>query len=818
MAPKVSMVYPQTRSQSANNAPITPGFVGGAGSNTFQNADSTQHTRPLSNRTIVVPKDESLSEFAYTSTSKVRLFARAGDYDGDLVGVQFYVNGTQGSIQFRDIPIDGTFIKISDGMSLNAPEYRLEFNATQTPTSLPLPPQNWDVNDTIYMPIKLSREDNAEELFRYLESLRKELGLKVTPIKFDFFGKFYTIRLKFQDTRYATLESGAPNDLNFQNTHRARVFVQLLPEVLRGDTLSPWSHPYGAMWTPGLDGTYTIQARARDNSGNFAWSKAVTVTSTTGSTPPKTEILNPNTVTYATATVNNGGIQSVELSQAGVGYLENPEVEAVEDLPPWNDYSNGFKEEGNETGPGPGGESLFADGLDNEGMITGVGVKKAGNHFNKPTVYVRSRLNSVTNGKPAVAEADLYATFGNFFNGYYSAKTPQVQRIHVRNGGSGYAYPPKVRIVGDGFGATAAAVVDTNPQLNGEPNPNFGKVIAINVTDSGTGYTETPLVELYGGFGLDRVLIEANATATGDNKLLYVEFYADGILLERDNTYPYHVDWYPGQEGIHEVYTVARDDKGNRMTSDPLQVSIGYVEPPEVKLVSPIGGLKDHNKYGAGAWPTFVADTDPGDARIWKVEFQVNTYERVSGNWRGNAQSYLNNRWQYTWDPRGEDGIYDAGDSGSGLFGNITDDNVYADLPGVYEVRAIVTDRHLMTSLSNVEVFEIIKVDGSQTPVNNLTFPYRHFEDTNYYEGEEDNENDPVGYWNLESTELNATEILTMTTKSRYVLSSRAMDPDGALRGVQYTVDGANVHFQFLQNPLDGHELILHNHETGKLL
>ena len=112
-------------------------------------------------------------------------------------------------------------------------------------------------------------------------------------------------------------------------------------------------------WTPGLDGTYTIQARARDNSGNFAWSKAVTVTSTTGSTPPKTEILNPNTVTHATATVNNGGIQSVEISQAGVGYLENPEIEAVEDLPPWNNYSNGFKEEEKETGPGSGGESLL---------------------------------------------------------------------------------------------------------------------------------------------------------------------------------------------------------------------------------------------------------------------------------------------------------------------------------------------------------------------------------------------------------------------------------------------------------------------------
>ena len=117
------------------------------------------------------------------------------------------------------------------------------------------------------------------------------------------------------------------------------------------------------------------------------------------------------------------------------------------------------------------------------------------------------------------------------------------------------------------------------------------------------------------------------------------------------------------------------------MTSEPLQVSIGYVETPKVRLVAPTGGLIDHQKFGSGAWPTFVADTTPGDARIWKVEFQVNTYERVSGNWRGNAQSYLNNRWQYTWDPRGEDGIYDAG-MWTRKIGNVTDDNVYADLPG----------------------------------------------------------------------------------------------------------------------------------------
>ena len=54
--------------------------------------------------------------------------------------------------------------------------------------------------------------------------------------------------------------------------------------------------------------------------------------------------------------MKNGGIQGVGITQAGIGYLVNPEVEAVEDLPPWHNYSNGFKEEGKEAGPGPGGE------------------------------------------------------------------------------------------------------------------------------------------------------------------------------------------------------------------------------------------------------------------------------------------------------------------------------------------------------------------------------------------------------------------------------------------------------------------------------
>ena len=99
--PRVKMVYPQPRGSVGANLP--------AG----QPINGTEYSRPLSNRTIVVPDDLSAEEYAYSTS--VRLF-KAGDYDGDLIGVQFYVNGTQG-VPFGQGSRHGTQIKLSDGLS-----------------------------------------------------------------------------------------------------------------------------------------------------------------------------------------------------------------------------------------------------------------------------------------------------------------------------------------------------------------------------------------------------------------------------------------------------------------------------------------------------------------------------------------------------------------------------------------------------------------------------------------------------------------------------------------------------------------------------
>ena len=60
-----------------------------------------------------------------------------------------------------------------------------------------------------------------------------------------------------------------------------------------------------------------------------------------------------------------------------------------------------------------------------------------------------------------------------------------ISSINVTNGGSGYAFPPAVNLIGGGgSGAIATAVLDIN-----------GVVTKINVTP-GSGYTSAPLVSI----------------------------------------------------------------------------------------------------------------------------------------------------------------------------------------------------------------------------------------------------------------------------------------------------------------------------------
>ena len=74
-----------------------------------------------------------------TSTSKVRLEATAKDLDGSLEGVQFYVNGANGWVQFLDQAKTGDKLTLTH----NSSSYEFDFNETT-----PLLP--WDDNTSVW--------------------------------------------------------------------------------------------------------------------------------------------------------------------------------------------------------------------------------------------------------------------------------------------------------------------------------------------------------------------------------------------------------------------------------------------------------------------------------------------------------------------------------------------------------------------------------------------------------------------------------------------------------------------------------------------
>lgn len=68
--------------------------------------------------------------------------------------------------------------------------------------------------------------------------------------------------------------------------------------------------------------------------------------------------------------------------------------------------------------------------------------------------------------------------------------------IAVINAGNGYTTPPTVEIYGDGFGAVAKAVIDTDGE-------NAGRVTSITINNRGINYTSGTTVIVLSSVGKD---------------------------------------------------------------------------------------------------------------------------------------------------------------------------------------------------------------------------------------------------------------------------------------------------------------------------
>lgn len=132
--------------------------------------------------------------------------------------------------------------------------------------------------------------------------------------------------------------------------------------------------------------------------------------------------------------------------------------------------------------------------------------------------YSSERIDT---GVPAV---DAFENLKSFTTNTTRTLYGEVVAINVTNGGSGYATPPTVNIVGSGgYGATATAVLGTGL--------NSGKVVAVNVTNRGTGYQLPPIVSFESETGSN-----AAALAVVESNIDKVESFGDNNAFKQEST------------------------------------------------------------------------------------------------------------------------------------------------------------------------------------------------------------------------------------------------------------------------------------------
>ena len=180
----------------------------------------------------------------------------------------------------------------------------------------------------------------------------------------------------------------------------------------------------------------------------------------------------------ATATVTvDGSITAIDVDGGGTGYTTSPLVSIV----------------------GGGGEGASATAIITRGVVSRILVNNGGTGYTSQpeitivggggsgataTAQVRGPVKSVniTNGGASyTSNPTVTLSSGSGAVAQPIVNNGRIISIAIISGGSGYTTAPEVEIFGDGFGAVAKAVIDTD-------GDNAGKVTSIEILNRGIGY------------------------------------------------------------------------------------------------------------------------------------------------------------------------------------------------------------------------------------------------------------------------------------------------------------------------------------------
>ena len=336
-----------------------------------------------------------------------------------------------------------------------------------------------------------------------------------------------------------------------------------------------YSAPYEIIWNAVPAGTYSLSAKATDNTGLQTISAIVQVevlkdSTSTGGGQPTVQIVYPNDgdlfsvgdnlPVEATATDADGSISKVEFFLNGTKYK-------TEQVVPYEAALNNVQ---------AGQYTLMAIAYDNDGNTDTSTVQyqvQQQTSQSAPTVQIIDPLSGSTfaTGSDIDVEATAVDSDGTIVKVefYLNGSKWRTEKV--------IPYTGQLKNVQPGLYTLAAVAYDNSGLTDtsevsytvGVLNPQPPLVAVVNPLDGATFSPGT------------KIEIDVDASDP-DGNIAKVEIFVDAALIQTEKNFPYEASWTPSQPGTYVIRAIAYDNTGLTTTSGLIQVTIG-TGVPELK-------------------------------------------------------------------------------------------------------------------------------------------------------------------------------------------------------------------------------------------
>ncbi len=129
------------------------------------------------------------------------------------------------------------------------------------------------------------------------------------------------------------------------------------------------------------------------------------------------------------------------------------------------------------------------------------------------------------------------------------------------------------------------------------------------------------------GLNKGNISIQCEANSSDESTLLYVLFCVDGEIVDSDSQEPFITNWQPDRPGFFSIWSIAVDDRGNKVSSDPLTIMATPFGSPESKIITPLGTTGDPVEVSLGSRIPLVVDAR---AKVGDIENSSEVLFRIS--------------------------------------------------------------------------------------------------------------------------------------------------------------------------------------------